>query len=157
SSITVHGHNPVGAPCRLDSPFNPQHAYGASKAAAEYSLMQYAKLGMTMVALRPTLILGDTPVNHAPIDFIQTLLAGGQIEIFGAGAHEREWLWIDDAAEGFARAVDYCGDAAPGYHPFFLGGRRITMRDLAWRCAEHLGRGPQSVRFADSREQAFTL
>ncbi len=158
SSLTVHGGNSLQEPCSLDSPFRPKHAYGASKAAAEFSLMQYAKLeGMRVVALRPTLILGETPVNHAPIDFIQTLLGGGQIELFGSGTHEREWLWIDDAVEGFAAAVDYCGRAEPGYEPFFLGGARIAMRDLAHRCAEHLGKGPESVKFIDTRAQAFTL
>jgi nucleoside-diphosphate-sugar epimerase len=158
SSLTVHGSNPVEEPCTLDAPFNPRHAYGASKAAAEYSLMQYAKhFGMVVVALRPTLILGDTPVNHAPIDFIQTLLADRQIELFGTGTHEREWLWIDDAVDGFSRAVGFCGRAAQGYHPFFLGGSRVTMRDLAFKCAAHLGKGPESVRIVASREQAFTL
>jgi nucleoside-diphosphate-sugar epimerase len=158
SSLTVHGSNPPAAPCAVDSPFNPKHAYGASKAAAEYSLMQYARHdGMAVVALRPTLVLGDTPIKHAPIDFIQSLLAGGRIELFGPGTHEREWLWIDDAVAGFARAVDFCAASEAGYHPFFLAGNRIAMRDLAFRCAEHLGAGHERVTFTDSREQAFTL
>ena len=158
SSLTVHGSNPLGQPCTLDTPFRPQHAYGASKAGAEYSLMEYAKnFSMAVVALRPTLILGDTAVNHAPIDFLQTLLAGKPIELFGAGTHEREWLWIDDAVDGFARAVDLCARSAPGYASFFLGGQRIAMRDLAFKCAEHLGKGPEHVTFVDTRAQAFTL
>jgi nucleoside-diphosphate-sugar epimerase len=120
SSLTVHGSNPIAAPCRLSTPFNPKHAYGASKAAAEYSLMQYAAhRGMTVVTLRPSLILGDTPVKHAPIDFLQTLVAGRAIELFGSGAHEREWVWIADAAAGFSRAVDFCARSEAGYHPFF--------------------------------------
>ncbi len=158
SSLTVHGSNPPAQPCTLTSPFNPKHAYGASKAAAEFSLMQYAKhFGMTVVALRPTLVLGDTAVNHAPIDFIRTLLAGKHIELYGTGTHEREWVWIDDVVEGFVAAVNFCAGAAEGYYPFFLGGQRIAMRDLAFKCAQHLGKGPESVKFIESREQAFTL
>jgi nucleoside-diphosphate-sugar epimerase len=158
SSLTVHGSNRLGEPCTLASPFNPKHAYGASKAAAEYSLMQYAKhFGMAVVALRPTMVLGDTPVRHAPIDFIRTLLDGGQIELYGEATHEREWLWIDDAIEGFVSAVDFCARAQGGYSPFFLAGNRIAMRDLAFKCADHLGTGPESVKFIESREQAFTL
>jgi nucleoside-diphosphate-sugar epimerase len=158
SSLTVHGSNPLAEPCTLASPFNPKHAYGASKAAAEFSLIQYAKhFGMAVVALRPTLVLGDTAVSHAPIDFIRTLLAGGRIELYGSGTHEREWLWIDDAVAGFIGAVDFCAQAEGGYYPFFLGGQRIAMRDLAFRCAAHLGKGPESVQFVDSREQAFSL
>jgi UDP-glucose 4-epimerase len=158
SSLTVHGSNRPQEPCTATTPFSPKHAYGASKAAAEYSLMQYAAaFGMTVVTLRPTLVLGESPLRHAPAEFIQTLLGGGRIEIFGAGTHEREWLWIDDAVEGFARAIDFCVQAEPGYYPFFLGGNRISMRDLAFRCAAQLGKGTESVRFADSRAQAFTL
>lgn len=158
SSLTVHGKNAPEEPCRLGSPFNPLHAYGASKAAAEYSLMQYtATRGMSVVTLRPSLILGDGAVRHAPIEFLQTLLAGRQIELFGAGTHEREWVWVDDAVAGFVRAVDFCAQAAAGYYPFFLGGNRIAMRDLAFKCAAHLGRGADSVTHIERREQAFTL
>lgn len=158
SSLTVHGCNPPERPCTTNSPFHPQHAYGASKAAAELCLMQYAQtFDMAVVALRPTLILGDTRVRHAPIDFIQTLMDGGRIEIFGDGRHEREWLWIDDAVEGFAKAVDLCAGVGPGYHPLLLGGNRIAMRDLALKCAAFLNKGPETVVTADHREQAFTL
>ncbi len=158
SSLTVHGSNPPGQPCALESPFNPKHAYGASKAAAELSLMQYAKhFGMAVVALRPTLVLGDTPVAHAPIDFLRTLLDGRRIEIFGDGTHEREWIWIDDAVDGFVKAVDFCGRSQPGYNPFFLGGNRIAMRDLALTCAAQLSKGTDSVQTVNSPEQAFTL
>ena len=154
SSLTVHGANDPKEPRLLDSPFRPRHAYGAAKAAAEFSLMQYARQDMAVVALRPTIILGDTAVDHAPIDFIKTILDGKEIEIFGTGEHEREWIWIDDAAAGFAHAVTFATTAASGYHPFFLSGNRIPMKDLAERCAERLG---GKVRFVPSQAQAFTL
>jgi nucleoside-diphosphate-sugar epimerase len=158
SSLTVHGSNPPEEPCVIESPFDPKHAYGASKAAAEHCLVQYAKrFGMAVVALRPTLVLGDTRVPHAPIDFLQTLLGGRRIEIFGPGTHQREWIWIDDAVEGFVRAVDFCARTEQAYYPFFLGGNRITMRDLAFKCAAQLSKGSESVEIVDGREQAFTL
>jgi UDP-glucose 4-epimerase len=158
SSLTVHGSNPPEEPCVVDSPFRPKHAYGASKAAAEYSLMQYAKhFGMSIVALRPTLILGDTSLPHAPIDFIRTLLAGRRIQVFGDGTHQREWVWIDDALDGFAGAVEFCARAGAGYYPFFLSGNRIAMRDLAIECAAQLDLGPEVVEMVEGREQAFTL
>jgi len=155
SSLTVHGANDPAWPCRLDSPFRPRHAYGASKAASELALAQYAKEGnMTVIVLRPTIVIGPGSIEHAPIAFIKTLLSGQPVEIFGSGEHEREWLWIDDAAEGFARAVAFAAGAQAGYHPFFLSANRMTMRDLARLCADRIG---GEVRFTASTSQAFTL
>ncbi|OHA10152.1 MAG: hypothetical protein A3A44_01420 [Candidatus Sungbacteria bacterium RIFCSPLOWO2_01_FULL_60_25] len=154
SSLTVHGSNDPAHPVSLASPFNPRHAYGASKAASEFALREYAKQGMTVVALRPTIILGDTKIDHAPIDFIKTILQGGEIEIFGTGEHEREWIWIDDAVDGFARAIAFIAAADSGYYPFFLSANRIRMKDLAERVAARLG---GKVKFVPSQAQAFTL
>lgn len=155
SSLTVHGENERGRHQTLNSPFRPKHAYGVSKAAAELALMQYARLfNMSIVTLRPTMILGDTAVSHAPIEFISSLLAGKDIEIFGTGEHEREWLWIDDAVDGFARAAEFAATAEAGYYPFFLTANRIAMADLAEKCAKRLG---GKVRYAASEARAFTL
>ncbi|MBI4132345.1 MAG: NAD-dependent epimerase/dehydratase family protein [Candidatus Sungbacteria bacterium] len=155
SSLTVHGENAIGDPRTVNSPFHPKHAYSASKAAAEYCLMQYAKLhAMSIVTVRPVSILGDTYMNHAPVDFVQTLLRDDTIKLFGTGTHEREWLWIDDCAEGFLRAVDFSAAAAPGYHPVFLSGNRISMKDLAEKCISRLG---GRMEFVKPTAQAFTL
>jgi len=154
SSLTVHGSNEPAHPVSLASPFNPRHAYGASKAASEFALREYAKQGMSVCVLRPTIILGETKIDHAPIDFIRTMLRGGEVEIFGTGEHEREWIWIDDAVDGFARAIEFTAARDPGYYPFFLSGNRIRMKDLAERIAARLG---GRVKFVPSQAQAFTL
>lgn len=154
SSLTVHGANGPAHPVTLASPFNPRHAYGASKAASELLLHEYAKQGMIIVAVRPTIILGNTPINHAPIDFIKTILKGSAIEIFGTGEHEREWIWIDDAVDGFRRAVECAEKTEVGYYRAFLSGNRIRMKDLAEKIAERLG---GHVEYVPSQAQAFTL
>lgn len=157
SSMTVHGENAVGDHRERLSPFNPKHGYSASKAAAELSLMQFLKEApdMSIVTVRPTMVLGaGTYLPHAPIEFIKTIVAGKNIEIYGEGRHEREWIWIDDVAEGILKAVDYGASAKPGYYPFFLSADRIAMRDLAQKVAKKLG---GSVVFVPSTTQAFTL
>lgn len=156
SSLTVHGPTEAGKHHVLDSPFNPIQAYAASKAAAEYSLMQYAKHhNMTIVTLRPASVLGEgTHMNHAPSDFVKALLRGDSIELFGGGEHEREWLWIDDAVDGFCKAVDFCENAPVGYYPFFLSANRISMKNLAEKCVRHIG---GSVRAVAGTAQAFSL
>ena len=157
SSMTVHGENRVGEHQKRFSPFNPKHGYGASKAAAELSMMQFLKEapGLKIVTVRPTMVLdGRASLPHAPIEFIKTVLSGKDIEIYGEGLHEREWIWIDDVAEGILKAVTYAVTADSGYHPFFLSAARTSMRDLAARVAEKLS---GKVIFAPSTSQAFTL
>jgi len=157
SSMTVHGGNEIGKHQTRFSLFNPKHGYSASKAAAECGMMQFAKEtpNMKIVAVRPTMVLGKgTYLPHAPIDFIKTILAGKDIEIYGEGYHEREWIWVDDVAEGIIKAVEYAVAHDPGYYPFFLGGNRISMRDLAEKISKKLG---GKVVFTPSTVQAFTL
>lgn len=157
SSPTVHGENAIGSHQEISSPFNPKHGYGASKAAAELSMKQFAKENpeMKIVAVRPTMVLGqNTKLPHAPIDFIMTVISGEPIEIYGAGHHEREWIWVDDVAEGVTRSIEYCAAMKPGYYPLFLSGNRIAMRDLAEKVASKLG---GKVVFAPSTRQSFTL
>ncbi len=157
SSMTVHGENKIGEHQKRFSLFNPKHGYAASKAAAEYSMQQYLREApeIKIAAVRPANVLGQgTVLPHAPIEFIKTALAGKPIEIYGEGRHEREWVWVDDAAEGILAALDYAGKAAPGYYPFFLSAARISMRDLAEKVAGKLG---GKVIYAPSTAQAFTL
>ena len=157
SSMTVHGENKVGEHQKRFSLFNPKHGYAASKAAAELSMMQFLKEApeIKIVAVRPTMVLDkNTSLPHAPIEFIKTILARKDIEIYGEGRHEREWIWIDDVVEGILKAVDYGVTAKPGYFPFFLSASRIAMRDLAEKIAHKLG---GKVVFTPSTAQAFTL
>jgi len=157
SSMTVHGENKIGDHRTRFSSFNPKHGYSASKAAAEFSMIQFLKEApeMKIVTVRPTMVLGKgTYLPHAPIEFIKTVLAGEDIEIYGEGSHEREWIWIDDVAEGILKSVEYAVEAEPGYYPFFLSSARISMRDLAEMVAKKLG---GKVVFTPSTKQAFTL
>lgn len=157
SSMTVHGENKIGDHRERLSPFNPKHGYSASKAAAEFSMMQFLKEApeVKIVTVRPTMVLGaGTYLPHAPIEFIKTVLAGKDIELFGEGKHEREWVWLHDVATGILKAVEYGVSAQPGYSPFFLSAARIAMGDLAARIAQKLG---GKVTFVPSTAQAFTL
>lgn len=157
SSLSIYGENKIGEHRLLSSPFNPKHSYGASKAAAELGMMQFMKEAseMKIITLRPTMVLGEnTPISHAPIEFIKTLLSGKDIEIYGDGLHEREWLWIDDMIRGIIKAVEYSSKSNPGYHPFILSGNKISMRDLANKIIAKLG---GRISFRPSTAQAFTL
>ncbi len=157
SSMTVHGENTIGSHQNRSSLFNPKHGYSASKASAEYSMIQSVKEYPTMkiVTVRPTMVLGSgTYLPHAPIEFVKTILSKKDIEIYGEGLHEREWIWLDDVIEGIMKAYEFGLTAKPGYHPFFLSGNRISMRDLAQKVSTKLG---GKVIHTPSTNQSFTL
>ena len=157
SSMAAHGENKPGEHQKRFSLFNPQSGYQASKAAAEYSMQQFLREApdMKIITLRATMVLAKgTQLQHAPIDFIKTILAGKDIEIYGEGRHEREWVWVDDVADGILRAIEYATGTNPGYYPFFLSSSRVSMRDLAEKIVSKMG---GKVVFTPSTKQAFTL
>lgn len=118
--------------------------------------MQYARVHeMAIVSIRPVSVIGKgTYMNHAPMDFTRTALRGETIHLYGDGGHEREWLWIDDVVESFARAIEASAKIQSGYYPVFVSGNRISMRALAERCVSRIG-GTLSI--TDKTAQAFTL
>jgi UDP-glucose 4-epimerase len=157
SSTVAHGGNEPGRHHgRLDG-FAPKHAYGASKAAAELSLQQLSKEdgSMRFVTVRPPQIIGESSkVLQPPEQFVQEASAGRDIVIFGDGLHEREFVSTEDVTAGIWKAAQWSLTADRGYHPFFLTGNRISMKDLAEAAAKKFG---TNVVFVPKTAQAFTL
>ncbi len=157
SSTTVHGENKRGEHQGRFSGFSPKHSYGASKAAAELGLEQFSKESdMPIVTIRPCQVIGEEGGDESfpPVEFVRETLQGKEIRIFGEGLHEREYLSVSDTARGFWKAVEWSVKAGKGYHPFFLTGNRISMKDLATKVAEKCG---GKVTFTPSTKQAFSL
>jgi len=60
----------------------------------------------------------------------------GEIEVWGSGDATREFLYVEDAAQGIATALE----RLEGSEPVNLGaGREISIRDLAAAIARHCG------------------
>lgn len=157
SSTVAHGGNETGRHHgRLDG-FAPKHAYGASKVAAELALQQFSKEGgdMRFVTVRPPQIIGESSkVLQPPEQFVQEASAGKDIVLFGDGLHQREFVSTADVAAGIWKAAQWSLTADRGYHPFFLTGNRISMKDLAETVARKFG---TNVIFVPKTAQAFTL
>ena len=103
SSTVVHGENKKGEHHNRFSGFAPKHAYSVSKAGAEYALQQFAKEGgnMAVVILRPPMVIGEgAEIPLPPIEFTRAALAGKDLELFGDGLHEREYVSVVDTAPG---------------------------------------------------------
>lgn len=157
SSTVVHGDNKRGKHHGRFSGFAPKHSYSASKAAAEYALEQFAKeqKEMAVVTLRPPMVVGEgTPVPLPPTEFVQNVLNGKNIEIFGDGLHEREYVSVTDVAMGILKAVKWSVAVEKFYHPFFLTGNRISMGDLAEKVVKKCG---GKVVYTPTTKQAFSL
>ena len=156
-STVVHGENKKGEHHGRFDGFAPKHPYSTSKAAAEYGLEQFSKeqKDMTIVTLRPPMVIGEgVGVPLPPIEFVRDVLAGKNIEIFGDGLHEREFVSVTDIASGIWKAIEWSIKAEKNYHPFFLTGNRISMRDLAELVVNKFG---GKITYIPSTKQAFSL
>jgi dTDP-glucose 4,6-dehydratase len=158
SSLTVHGRSD-GGPVNEDSPMRPLHAYSGSKAAAEPIVQTYARcFGMRAAILRATLIAGEGQSEPNAIgDFVDSVLSGTKIEIYGEGTHRREWLHpIDLATAVHAAALRVAAEGEASCETYVVSsGEPISMADLAKRVIAQAGKG--ELEFQPSTRQAFDL
>jgi len=91
-----------------DAPMAPASAYAGSKAAAEMIARTYAaSYGLAVVSLRCTNVYGPGDPNQARLvpSLIEDLLSGRTPRLRSAGTARRDFLFVEDAVRGFARAA----------------------------------------------------
>lgn len=156
STLTVHGASET--PVSEDSPMAARHPYAASKAAAEMMLTTYARsFGVSSATLRATLIAGEGQAeSNAVSEFAEIALQNGEIDIFGSGLHEREWLHPEDLASATACAASWLADAERVAERFVISsGKPISMKALAEKVVARVGTG--TITFSHPTAQAFSL
>src|SRR5713101_8217744 len=104
----------------------PVSPYGVTKLAAEHLALLYAKnFGLPAVSVRYFTVYGPRQrPDMAFARFMQALVDGDAIEVFGDGEQTREFTYVSDAVEGTIRAAtaDVVGQV------FNLGGgSRVTV------------------------------
>ena len=157
SSLTVHGQSEDG-PVVEDSPMRPKHPYSGSKAAAELIVQTYARCyGIRSAILRATLIAGEGQKEpNAVGDFVEGVLRGEDLEIYGTGTHRREWLHPVDLASAVRAAVESVGGSDdPMCETYIVSSDPISMVELAEKVIARTGKG--ALRFQPSTRQAFDL
>jgi UDP-glucose 4-epimerase len=113
SGGTVYG-NPAYLPIDENHPTEPRVSYGITKLAIEKYLLMYQHLhGIKVNILRVANPFGDrqrveTAQGVVGV-FLSNAIRNRPIEIWGDGSVTRDYLYISDVAEAFARAVDYDG------------------------------------------------
>jgi len=113
SGGTVYG-TPVYLPIDENHPTEPHVSYGITKLAIEKYLLMYQRIhGIKVMILRVTNPFGERQraetAQGAVGVFLHRALSDQPIEIWGDGSVTRDYIYIRDVAEAFARAITYEG------------------------------------------------
>jgi UDP-glucose 4-epimerase len=154
SSIAVYGANQL--PMTENLPPQPEDPYGIAKYAVELDLRAaHEMFGLDYIIFRPHNVygenqnIGDRYRNVIGI-FMNQIMQGQPMTIFGDGSQTRAFSYIDDVAPTIARSVD----VPAAYNQVFNIGADTpyTVRFLAETVGRAFGVAPD-VRFLPSRNE----
>lgn len=137
----------------VSSPLNPRCGYGVQKCVIEKYLEFYAlRYDINIKIMRITNPYGwgqDTNKMQGLIPiFINKLLNGEEISIYGDGSHERDYLFIEDLAQAVRRVIEYSGDE----HIFNIGyGRYYSINQIVEYMEKTVGRKFKRINYTKSR------
>lgn len=112
SGGTIYGDpDPVELPLRETHPQQPLSPYGVSKKAVGDYLVAYRQLhDLEFTALALANVYGPRQNPHGEAGVVaifgQRLLAGEPCTIFGDGSSTRDYVFVDDVVDAFARSAD---------------------------------------------------
>lgn len=90
------------------SPLKPNNPYSASKAAADLLIGSYSRThGFPAMIVRPSNNYGpwQYPEKLIPLS-VSRLLEGEKVPVYGDGSNIREWLHVEDCAEGIYKVLE---------------------------------------------------
>jgi UDP-glucose 4-epimerase len=124
----------------------PTNVYGASKAAAGLLVQTYQRTyGLPTVWLRPFMLYGPMERRGRLVaNTILTALSGEDMRMTG-GDQERDFIYVDDAVEGFMRATDDAYPQAIGQTINLCSGRGLPIREVVVLLLELMGNPVQAV------------
>lgn len=130
----------------------PISPYGASKLAGEGYCCAFANAyPMAVTALRFANVIGPISGHKkgATTAFIQAIMSGKPIRIFGDGSATRDFLYVDDLCRGIVAAL---GRTEPGFKVYHLAsGAEVSIRELAAMICRAAGAPAHPVEFAEQR------
>ena len=138
-------------PAVEDKPVAPLSPYGASKAAGEaYCSAFFGAYGMDAVTVRFSNAYGPRSAhkgNVIPV-FIRRILGEEELVIYGDGSQTRDFVFVEDLADGLVRAAEAAG--AGGRIFQLASGVETTLNRLVELLGEVSGRELR-VRRAEPR------
>jgi len=133
-----------------DSALKPNSPYAASKAAADLLIRSYIRTyGIPAIIIRPSNNYGcwQYPEKLIPLSILK-ILRNEKIPVYGNGRNIREWLYVDDCAEGILRILEK-GRTGEIYN---LGGREEKHNiDVARMILEILHKDKNLIEFVEDR------
>ena len=154
SSSSVYG-DAGELPMREDARLQPVSPYGVTKLAAEHLCHLYwASYGLPAVSLRYFTVYGPRQrPDMAFHRFLEAVLAGTPIPLYGDGAQTRDFTYVDDAV---AATVSAGLRGEPGGVYNIGGGARVSVNDVLALMAHCTGREPvvrrEAPRKGDMRD-----
>jgi UDP-glucose 4-epimerase len=156
SSIAVYGSSPILPMTESMTP-RPDDSYGIAKYAVEQELrICHDVFGLDSIVFRPHNVYGPRqniadPYRNVVGIFMNQILRGEPMTIFGDGSQTRAFSYIDDVAPLMAEAIDVDG---AWNQVFNIGAdRTATLNDLASGVATAMGIEPY-VRYLPPRLEA---
>ena len=90
-----------------NSALNPSNPYAATKASADLLIQSWARThGLEYIIARPSNNYGlyQYPEKLVPF-FIQKLMNGEKVPVYGDGSNRRDWLHVNDHCSNFSAVV----------------------------------------------------
>jgi dTDP-glucose 4,6-dehydratase len=146
SSSEVYG-TAEAAPMDEEHPLNPRSPYAATKAGADRLAYSYhATYGLPIVIVRPFNNYGPRqhPEKVVP-RFILQALADEPLTLHGDGSASRDWLYVDDDADGIEAVIEADADAVVGEVINLATGVDAPVSRIADLVLELLGK-PSSLK-----------
>jgi UDP-glucose 4-epimerase len=141
SGGTLYGEPaPEDIPTRESQPHQPLSPYGVSKKAMIDYLVAYRALyGIEFVALALGNVYGPRQDPHGEAGvvaiFAERLLRGQEVTIFGTGQQTRDFVYVDDVVDAFARGATRSGGLVINIGT----GRELSVNDLYAAMADAAG------------------
>ncbi|QDT67996.1 dTDP-glucose 4,6-dehydratase [Planctomycetes bacterium MalM25] len=117
STDEVYGSLPAGEAAVEGDLYRPSSPYSAAKAGADHLVQAYRRTyGLSSILAYPTNNYGPRqfPEKLVPLATLRAL-RNEPIPLYGDGLQVRDWLHVDDCAEGLI-AIAERGEAAGAYH-----------------------------------------
>lgn len=131
-------------------PLNPSSPYSASKAAADLLIRTYIRTyNFPAIIVRPSNNYGpwQYPEKLIPLAILK-ILRDERVPVYGKGRNIREWLYIEDCAEGILRILEK-GKIGEVYN---LGSRAEKQNiEVVKEILMILGRGQEMIEFVKDR------
>ncbi len=157
SSAAVYGHS--DEPVAEDAPNKPLSPYAASKWAMEQAaLMFYEVYELPTVCLRYFNVYGprqkpDSTYAAVIPAFVNALIDGNPLTIFGDGAQKRDFVYVDDVVHANLLAAE--SDEAVGKVLNISGGGAVTINELAGILQELISNAPATAYEAPRSEDIY--